>query len=299
MNSNLQIKKIQVNGVMTKSNLPVSDYSVNPYVGCSHACKYCYASFMKRFTGHLELWGTFLDVKYWPEIKNLQKYSGKELFIGSVTDPYLPEEETYERTRALLQQLQGSGVKISIATKSDLVLRDLDLIKSFPDSRVSWSINTLDETFRSEMDYAVSIDRRFAAMKKFHDAGVRTTCFISPIFPGITDVKAIIEKAKNHCNLVWLENLNLRGDYKTWILNYIRDKHPELSSLYCEIYQKKDNSYWENLDKDLREYAVLAGLDYVVDTDKILRPFDSPPLVVNYFYHSQIKRSAKEKIGDN
>lgn len=299
MNSNLQIKKIQVNGVMTKSNLPVSDYSVNPYVGCSHACKYCYASFMKRFTGHLELWGTFLDVKYWPEIKNLQKYSGKELFIGSVTDPYLPEEETYERTRTLLQQLQGSGVKISIATKSDLVLRDLDLIKSFPDSRVSWSINTLDETFRSEMDYAVSIDRRFAAMKKFHDAGVRTTCFISPIFPGITDVKAIIEKAKNHCNLVWLENLNLRGDYKTWILNYIRDKHPELSSLYCEIYQKKDNSYWENLDKDLREYAVLAGLDYVVDTDKILRPFDSPPLVVNYFYHSQIKRSAKEKIGDN
>ena len=299
MNSNLQIKKIQVNGVMTKSNLPVSDYSVNPYVGCSHACKYCYASFMKRFTGHLELWGTFLDVKYWPEIKNLQKYSGKELFIGSVTDPYLPEEETYERTRALLQQLQGSGVKISIATKSDLVLRDLDLIKSFPDSRVSWSINTLDETFRSEMDYAVSIDRRFAAMKKFHDAGVRTTCFISPIFPGITDVKAIIEKAKNHCNLVWLENLNLRGDYKTWILNYMRDKHPELSSLYCEIYQKKDNSYWENLDKDLREYAVLAGLDYVVDTDKILRPFDSPPLVVNYFYHSQIKRSAKEKIGDN
>lgn len=299
MNSNLQIKKIQVNGVMTKSNLPVSDYSVNPYVGCSHACKYCYASFMKRFTGHLELWGTFLDVKYWPEIKNLQKYSGKELFIGSVTDPYLPEEETYERTRTLLQQLQGSGVKISIATKSDLVLRDLDLIKSFPDSRVSWSINTLDETFRSEMDYAVSIDRRFAAMKKFHDAGVRTTCFISPIFPGITDVKAIIEKAKNHCNFVWLENLNLRGDYKTWILNYIRDKHPELSSLYCEIYQKKDNSYWENLDKDLREYAVLAGLDYVVDTDKILRPFDSPPLVVNYFYHSQIKRSAKEKIGDN
>lgn len=299
MNSNLQIKKIQVSGVMTKSNLPVSDYSVNPYVGCSHACNYCYASFMKRFTGHLEPWGTFLDVKYWPEIKNPQKYSGKELFIGSVTDPYLPEEETYERTRTLLQQLQGSGANISIATKSDLVLRDMDLIKSFPDSRVSWSINTLDETFRSEMDCAVSIDRRFAAMKKFHDAGVRTTCFISPIFPEITDVKAIIEKAKNHCNLVWIENLNLRGDYKTWILNYIQDKHPELLSLYYEIYQKKDNSYWENLDKDLREYAASAGLDYVVDNDKILRPFDSPPLVVNYFYHSQIKRSAKEKTGDN
>ena len=55
---------------MTKSSLPVGGYSVNPYVGCTHACKYCYASFMKRFTGHKEEWGTFLDVKHWPEIKN-------------------------------------------------------------------------------------------------------------------------------------------------------------------------------------------------------------------------------------
>lgn len=293
----IQIKSVQVNSVMTKSNLPVGDYSINPYVGCSHACKYCYASFMKRFTGHLEPWGTFLDVKHWPEIKNPQKYSGKELFFGSVTDPYLPEEEIYERTRTLLQQLQDSGAKISIATKSDLVLRDLDLIKSFPGSRVSWSIYTLDETFRSDMDCAVSINRRFAAMKKFHDAGVRTTCFISPIFPGLTDIKAIIERAKDRCNLIWLENLNLRGDYKSTILNYIRDKHPDLVSLYHDIYLQKDNSYWENLDKELKKYAASAGLEYIVDNDMISRPFDSPPVIVNYFYHSQIKKSAKVKKG--
>ena len=293
----LQIKKVQVNSVMTNSNLPVGDYSINPYTGCSHACKYCYASFMKRFTGHLEPWGTFLDVKYWPAIKNPQKYSGKELFFGSVTDPYIPEEETYERTRTLLEQLQDSGAKISIATKSDLVLRDLNLIKSFPDSRVSWSINTLDESFRKEMDCAVSIDRRFAAMKKFHDEGIRTTCFISPIFPGITDVKAIIERAKDSCNLVWLENLNLRGDYKSTILNYIQNRYPELVSLYYDIYQQKDNSYWENLDEDLKKYAASASLEYVVDNDKISRPFDSPPVIVNYFYHSQIKKSAKVKKG--
>ena len=78
-----------------------------------------------------------LDVKHWPEIKNPQKYAGKELFIGSVTDPYNPQEEIYGRTRALLTQLQGSGAKISIATKSDLILRDLELIKSFPNARVS------------------------------------------------------------------------------------------------------------------------------------------------------------------
>ena len=166
---------------------------------------------MKRFTNHPEPWGTFVDIKHWPEIKHPEKYAGKELFIGSVCDPYQPLEETACRTRALLEQMQGTGCSLSIATKSDLVLRDLDLIKTFPNARVSWSINTLDEDFRTDMDNAVSIERRLAAMKAFHDAGVRTTCFISPIFPGITDLPAIIRRAKDQCNLVWLENLNLRA----------------------------------------------------------------------------------------
>ena len=82
------IKEIEVKSVMTKSNLPVADFSVNPYVGCSHACKYCYASFMKRFTNHLGPWGEFVDVKNCPEIKKPEKYAGKEAFFGSVTDCY-------------------------------------------------------------------------------------------------------------------------------------------------------------------------------------------------------------------
>ena len=85
------------------------------------------------------------------------------------------------------------------------------------------------------MDNAVSIERRLAAMKAFHDAGVRTTCFISPIFPGITDLPAIIRRAKDQCNLVWLENLNLRGGYKITIFDYITDKHPDLLPLYDAI----------------------------------------------------------------
>ena len=128
----VKIQEIEVKSVMTKSNLPVADFSVNPYVGCLHGCKYCYASFMKRFTNHPEPWGEFIDVKYWPEIKNAKRYAGKEAFFGSVTDCYQPHEAKYKRTRALLEQLQDSGISVSIATKSDLVLRDLDLIKTFP-----------------------------------------------------------------------------------------------------------------------------------------------------------------------
>lgn len=292
--SELVIKETKVNSILSKSNLPVCEYSVNPYVGCTHGCKYCYASFMKRFTNHPEPWGTFLDVKQWPEIKNPKKYAGKELFIGSVTDPYNPQEETFGRTRALLTQLQGSEAKISIATKSDLILRDLDLIRSFPDARVSWSVNTLDEEFRSDMDSAVSIERRLAAMEAFYRAGVRTTCFISPIFPGITDVKAIIDRAKGQCNLIWLENLNLRGSYKTVILDYIQKKYPALFPLYQDIYNRNDRSYWVSLDAELKAYAAQAGLDYVTNDDSMTRAFDEPPVVVNYFYHEQIKKSARK-----
>ena len=126
------VREIEVKTIMTKTNLPVSDYAVNPYVGCTHACKYCYASFMKRFTDHPEPWGEFIDIKYWPEIKHPEKYAGKEMFLSSVTDPYQPLEKKYRRTRAILEQMRGSGISVSISTKSDLILRDLELIKSFP-----------------------------------------------------------------------------------------------------------------------------------------------------------------------
>lgn len=292
-----RVQEIEVKSVLSKSDLPVCEYSVNPYVGCTHGCRYCYASFMKRFTGHTEPWGEFLDVKLWPAIKDPRKYAGKELFIGSVTDPYLPQEERYRRTRALLEQLQGSGAKLSIATKSDLILRDLDLIRTFPDARVSWSVNTLDETFKDDMDHAVSIERRLAAMEAFHRAGVRTTCFVSPIFPGITDVKAIIDRVKGQCNLIWLENLNLRGGYKRAIMDYIREKRPDLLPLYQAIYERRDRRYWEALDGELKDFAAELGLDYVTNDDSVTRPFGAPPVIVNYFYHERIKKSAR-KDGD-
>ncbi len=289
------VKKIKVNSIMTKSNLPISDYSVNPYVGCTHACKYCYASFMKRFTGHEECWGDFLDVKIWDPIKDSHKYDGKELFIGSVTDPYNPQEEIYQRTRELLKQLQGTTAKISIQTKSDLVLKDLDLIKTFKNIRIGFSINTLDEIFKDDMDKAVSIKRRIEAMKKLNSEGIKTTCFISPIFPEITDIKAIINEVKGYCQLIWLENLNLRGTFKPEIMKYIKEKHKELLPLYENIYLKNDNSYWINLDKELRNFSEELKLKYITNDDSMNVKLGDRPIIVNYFYHSLIKKSSQHK----
>lgn len=289
MNTEPEIKEIDVRSIMTRSTLPVGGYSVNPYVGCTHACQYCYASFMKRFTNHPEPWGTFLDVKNWEPIRNPQKYNSSRIVIGSVTDGYNPQEATFKRTRRILEELRGCDAEVMICTKSDLVLRDLDLIKQFPKATVSWSINTLDEAFRADMDHAASIARRIEAMRQTYAAGIRTVCFISPIFPGITDVKAIIEQVKEFADLIWLENLNLRGQFKGRIMRYIGEKYPALLPLYEEIYNHKRLDYWKGLEADISQYVSQKGYPYRINDLPYGRSQPGRPVVVNYFYHEKIR----------
>lgn len=291
MENGILIRDVETKNIMTKSNLPVGGYSVNPYVGCTHGCQYCYASFMKRFTGHTEPWGAFLDVKHWPEIKNPQKYRGQRIVIGSVTDGYLPQEEQFQNTRKLLEQLKDSGAEILICTKSDLVVRDLDLLREMGMVTVSWSVNTLDEGFRADMDQAVSIQRRLDAMKRVYDAGIRTVCFIAPVFPGITDFEAIFHRVKDQCDLVWLENLNLRGGFKQEILDYIREKHPHLTTLYQTIYQKGDRSYFRGLEQQAEQLAMENGCPFVDNELPYGRAEPGHPVIVDYFYHEEIRGS--------
>jgi radical SAM mobile pair protein B len=287
----IKVGFVQTKSIMTKSNGPLGGYSVNPYVGCPHACKYCYASFMKRFTGHTEDWGTFMDVKEWPAITNPQKYAGQKVIVGTVTDGYNPLEEKFGKTRLLLEQLKDSGADILICTKSDLVVRDIDLLKKLGQVTVSWSINTLDENFKNEMDAAVSIERRIAAMKKIYDAGIRTVCFVSPVFPGITDLEAIFERVHNQCDLFWLENLNLRGGFKKTIMDYIAEKRPDLLPLYDEIYNKHNRSYFEALEKKAEEMAKTYDCPFVDNEMPYGRVPQGHPVIVDYFYHEEIRGS--------
>jgi len=139
------INEVKVNNYLTKSNLPASDYVINPYIGCPHGCKYCYASFMKRFTGHKENWGDFIDIKRCIKSIDLKKISKKNVFLSSVTDCYNEYEEKYCITQSILEQLVNSDCNLSISTKSKLILKDLDILKKIKNLTVSISINTLDE----------------------------------------------------------------------------------------------------------------------------------------------------------
>ena len=291
MEKDLLIRDVETKNIMTKSNLPVGGYSVNPYVGCAHGCKYCYASFMKRFTGHTEPWGTFLDIKHWPTIKNPKKYKDQRVVIGSVTDGYLPQEKQVRNTRRILEQLKSSGAEILICTKSDLVLRDIDLLKEMGKVTVSWSINTLDEKFQADMDQAASISHRLEAMKQVYEAGIRTVCFISPVFPGITDFEKIFERVKDQCDLVWLENLNLRGSFKEEILDYIQKCYPHLIPLYDEIYRKGDRSYFRSLENQAAQIAKKYDCPFVDNELPYGRAEPGHPVIVDYFYHEEVRGS--------
>ena len=291
MEKDLLIRDVETKNIMTKSNLPVGGYSVNPYVGCTHGCKYCYASKMKRYTGHTEPWGTFLDIKHWPTIKNPKKYKDQRVVIGSVTDGYLPQEKQVRNTRRILEQLKSSGAEILICTKSDLVLRDIDLLKEMGKVTVSWSINTLDEKFQADMDQAASISHRLEAMKQVYEAGIRTVCFISPVFPGITDFEKIFERVKDQCDLVWLENLNLRGGFKQEILDYIQKCYPHLIPLYDEIYRKGDRSYFRSLENQAAQMAQKYDCPFVDNELPYGRAEPGHPVIVDYFYHEEVRGS--------
>ena len=271
------IKELNIKDYLTKSNLPDSDYVINPYVGCTHGCKYCYASFMKRFTGHKENWGDFIDIKRCNKPIDLRKISGKNIFLSSVTDCYNQYEKDFCITRNILEQLIDSDCNLSISTKSKLILRDIDLLKQMKNLIVCMSINTLNEKFRSDMDNASTIKERMDTLKELHSNGIYTVLFMSPIFPYITEWKEIINQTKDYVDEYWFENLNLRGNYKKEILDYIRTNYSDLYSDYIDIYLKKNNKYWKDLAEEINNYCNLNNINYT-----------------NYFYHEELVEKKKE-----
>lgn len=263
--------KIIVKDLVTKSNLPASDYVINPYVGCPHGCRYCYACFMKRFTGHSEEWGSFIDIKQCDKPISQKKLHGKSVFLSSVTDCYNPFEEKYKITRNILEQLISIDCELNISTKSNLVLRDIDLLKQCKNLKVSISVNTLDEKFKNDMDNASSIQERLETLETLYKNGIYTVLFMSPVFPGITDYREIIEKTNKYVDEYWFENLNLRGSYKQDIISYIKRTSPHLLKLYNELYIDGNMEFWNSLSVEIEEYCNVHSIKHV-----------------NYFYHKKL-----------
>ena len=203
----MRIREITAKSVLSKSQM--YDYALNPYVGCTHACVYCYARFMKRFTGHREMWGDFLDVKInAPELlrEEVRKKRLGRVWVSGVCDPYQPAEKRYGLTKRCLEILIENGWGVSAQTKSSLVLRDLEIFKRSRESEVCITVTTADEAIRRIFEPgAPPIAERVKALRTIHSEGVTTIAMIAPVLPG---AEGLVDMLKGCVDHVLVDRLN-------------------------------------------------------------------------------------------
>lgn len=171
-------------------------------------------------------WGTWVQAKInAPELLKNKKISGS-VFMSSVSDAYQPIEKELKLTRQTLENLD-KNTNLSILTKSDLVLRDLDLLKQFKNIEVGFTINSFtgQEKEYFEPDSPTN-ETRIAALKILHKNNIKTYVFISPIIPGLVDIQDIIDKTRDYAAYYYFEVINMRGAGSNFI-NVLKSKYPE------------------------------------------------------------------------
>ena len=208
------VREIVAKGILSKSE--VYEYVVNPYTGCQHACSYCYARFMKRFTGHQEPWGEFVDVKINAADllrQQIEKKKKGRVWISGVCDPYQPLEGKYRLTRKCLEILIGHGWPVTVQTKSPLVLRDIDLLKVAKDIEVGMTVTTADDTVRQLFEpHDPPIKGRIKALDELHGAGIRTYAMIAPMLP---KAEGLAAQLRGKVDYVLIDRMNYH--YGDWV----------------------------------------------------------------------------------
>jgi len=207
------VKEIEAKTILSKSQ--IYDYALNAYVGCQHQCLYCYAKFMKRFTGHREPWGTFVDVKINAAellAREVKKKPKGRVWMSGVCDAYQPLEKKYQLTRRCLEILVADGWPITIQTKSPLVLRDLEILKRAVDAEVGFTITTADEKVRRIFEPgAPPIAKRVEALGILHREGIETFVMIAPLLP---HAEGLVDMLKGRVDHVLIDRYNYH--YADW-----------------------------------------------------------------------------------
>lgn len=235
------VKETRARSILAKSQ--VSDYAVNPYVGCQHRCSYCYARFMKRFTGHKEPWGEFVDAKInAPDLlsKEINRKRPGRVWISGVCDPYQPIEKKYGLTRKCLEILVGCGWPATVQTKSPLVLRDVDLFSRGAEIEVGLSIATADDDIRRLFEpNAPPIRERIKALGDLHHEGIRTYAMIAPMLPG---AEGLADQLSGKVDHVLIDKMNYHhGDWvyrkhrleEAMSYDFFRSKGKELAAAFA------------------------------------------------------------------
>jgi len=222
----MKIREIQSKSILSPSK--IYDYVVNPYVGCQHGCTYCYARFMKRFTGHKEPWGEFVDVKVnAPDLlrREITRKKIGAVWMSGVCDPYQPMEKKYRLSRQCLDILVAHHWPVFIQTRSPLVLRDLDLLRQAGQIDVGLSVATADDAVRKAFEpHAPSIGERVQALASLKKNTIRTYAMIAPILPG---AEKLVGMLAGKVDYVIVDRMNYAYANKIYLKHGWRDKNTD------------------------------------------------------------------------
>ena len=272
----------QCKTALSKSGLSY-DYTVNAYTGCLHGCVYCYANFMRRFSGHLQdPWGSFVDVKVNlldVLAKELPRRSGGSVWISSVCDPYEQVEAKYELTRGAIKLIsQYSKYSISILTKNSLVLRDLDLLERIKGRvDVGFTITTFDQEAQTIFEpHASPVNERIEAARQLNRAGVDTWIFIAPMLPYVTELDledGLRELKEAGVRKLMSDRYNARGSVINQTLKAYRTWNPQIDLEQVRQLLWAGEEYYRNLDMKISGVwsNLLPNATYERDLDWYLR----------------------------
>ena len=239
------------------------DWTINPYRGCEFGCKYCYARYTHEYMeidgseferkiyvkkDAAQLLASDVSRKYSYESKSSGYTRAEHIAIGTATDPYQPAEKEYKVTRACLEELsRREGLSISIITKSNQILRDLDLLKRVA-AKSALSINITITTLKPRLarllePRAPRPDLRLDAVRRLRDAGLQVGVSASPLLPGITDRDGELEAVAEAASLAgaqWFFSgvLFLMPASARQFLPFIQAKFPRLARQYEQWYTK-------------------------------------------------------------
>jgi len=272
----INISEIYCNSIVSASKITGLDYTVNPYLGCWHGCVYCYARFMTKFSKSKYQWGEFVDVKInSPEILKRDLFGLKKglVSLSTVTDPYQLPERKYQLTRRILEDLAAGNFPVSILTKSNLILRDIDILKKFDrkNLEVGFSIITLDEDVRRHFEpNAPSIKDRVNALKQLSEQGIKTWVFIAPVLPYLSEnsIPDLLNEIRHSADYIMLDKLNIKSGNWYGIVKVLKRNYPFLYQKWKDILFSKDNKrrYYQDLYGKIAGYCEGKNIVFQHDT---------------------------------
>ncbi len=244
-------------------------YNVNPYVGCTHSCTYCYAEYQKGLRHIGKKWGSFVDVQYdLPDVLRTQVKTiphGK-VFIGSISDAYQPVEAKYLVTRNALEVLVSMEYEVTVLTKSSLITRDADLLKH-KHCKAGLTLTVPDDETSSELESgASSTSERLKSLKELHDHGVKTWAYIAPILPTFTDDSDNIERLVGklaECKVGFVTSDTFNPFPSSWsgFRTFLKQKYPErIKQAYEAIFLNRE--FFATTQERIKSACRNANLEY-------------------------------------